>query len=152
MGFIWNFFQFLKAVGESLQSLFLLAVRLLWGTWFFLSGIGKWQGFDNVVEYFKELGIPNPDLNAYLATFTEMFGGFLLIIGLFSRLAALPLIVVMLVAYGTAHHDALVDIFNDPDNFVKQSPFTYLMAALIVFIFGPGKISVDYLIEKFWRK
>ena len=46
-------------------------------------------------------------------------------------------------AYITADRAALLSIFSDPDNFYAAAPFTFLMASLIVLIFGPGRFSLD---------
>jgi uncharacterized membrane protein YphA (DoxX/SURF4 family) len=42
----------------------------------------------------------------------------------------------------------LLNIFNDPDAFVSDAAFLFLLASVIVFIFGPGAFSVDALIKK----
>jgi len=92
------------------------------------------------------LGIPAPALNAYFVSALEFGGGVLLILGLGSRLVALPLVVDMLVAYITADREALFSIFSSPDKFTAAAPYTFLIASLIVLIFGPGKVSVDALL------
>ena len=81
-----------------------------------------------------------------MAGCTECFGGLLLLLGLFSRVTCVPLIFTMLVAYGTAHLDVVKTIWSDADSFVSAPPFLFLLAAVIVFIFGPGKFSVDELL------
>jgi putative oxidoreductase len=50
----------------SLQSLFLLFVRVYWGWQFWQTGWGKLHNLPHVVEFFTRLGIPPPALNAYL--------------------------------------------------------------------------------------
>jgi len=82
-------------------------------------------------------------LNAYFVSALEFGGGLLLILGLGSRLIALPLVIDMIVAYITADREALFSIFSNPDKFSAAAPFTFLIASLIVLIFGPGKASVD---------
>jgi putative oxidoreductase len=54
----------------------------------------------------------------------------------------------MIVAYITADFEAISKFFSDPDKFVKADPFPFLLAALIVLIFGPGRFSLDALIAK----
>lgn len=143
-----KFYGGLTAVGSNLQSVFLLAVRLFWGYMFFQTGLGKLRDIEPIVEYFKSLGIPYPEFNAYAAGGVECICGFCLLIGFLSRLVAIPLIGVMVVAFLTASLDALKGAYDDPQKFVKQLPFTFLLAALIIFIFGPGKASLDYLLCK----
>jgi putative oxidoreductase len=54
----------------------------------------------------------------------------------------------MLVAYITADREALFSIFSSPDKFMGAAPFTFLMASLIVLIFGPGLFSLDALFAR----
>ena len=95
------------------------------------------------------LNIPMPVFNAYLASATECFGGLLLVVGLASRLVAIPVAFTMIVAYLTADYEAVTSIFSDPDKFVAAAPFPYLLTALLVLAFGPGALSIDALIKRF---
>jgi hypothetical protein len=52
----------------------------------------------------------------------------------------------MIVAYITADSEALFSSFSDPDKFTAAAPHTFLVASLIVLIFGPGKFSFDTLL------
>ena len=139
--------RYLKLL-NSLQSIFLLTIRTFWGWKFFQAGLGKYQNFENVVEFFTKLQIPAPQINVAIAASFEFFGGILLILGLGSRLITVPLITTMIVAYTTAHQTALLNVFSDPATFFKQEPFLFLYASLIVLIFGPGTFSVDWLITR----
>jgi uncharacterized membrane protein YphA (DoxX/SURF4 family) len=58
----------------------------------------------------------------------------------------------MSVAYLTADFEAVSNIFNDPDKFVRADPFPFLLTALIVLVFGPGRFSVDALLKWWARK
>ena len=49
----------------------------------------------------------------------------------------------MIVAYITADREALFSVFSNPDKFTAAAPYTFLIASLVVLIFGPGKASVD---------
>jgi putative oxidoreductase len=135
----------LSAIGGFLQSPLLLVIRLYWGWQFFIDGKGKLQNLDRVASYFASLNIPMPRLNVILAASTQCIFGLLLLAGLFTRFAALALIGVMCVAYATAEKAALHAIFSDTDKFVTATPFLFLFAAVIVFAFGPGKLSLDAL-------
>jgi len=149
---IRNFFEDLKNWGVFFQNLLLLAIRLFWGYGFFISGYQKLVNIASTTSFFSSLGFPFPQFNAYLAGSIECIGGLLLLVGLLSRLASLFLISVMVVAYLTAHFESVRNLFADPDTFFSQAPFLFLYAALIVFCFGPGKISLDALIERLFRK
>jgi putative oxidoreductase len=60
----------------------------------------------------------------------------------------IPLIVTICVAYMTADPDRVKAIFSDPDKFVTADEFLFMLTAIIVLIFGPGKFSLDWLIGK----
>ena len=139
-------YGFLATGSSYLSHPFLLVVRLYWGWSFFQTGKGKLMTHDNVTEFFTSLGIPLPGLNAWMAGATECFGGLLLLAGLASRLTAIPLIVTMIVAYLTADAEAVRNIFSEPDKFTGADPFLFLLASVIIFVFGPGAISLDRLI------
>lgn len=142
-------YRALISVGTFLQPFFLLAVRLFWGFMFFMAGFGKFGDIQAVAGFFETLGIPWPTFNAYLVAAVETAGGLLLIIGFASRLVAIPLIITMFVALLTAHREAVLQAIDNPSALVKESPFTFLMAGLIVLLFGPGAFSVDALIKRF---
>lgn len=141
-------FEYLNLGATGLQSVFLLIIRLHWGWQFFQTGMGKLENITKITGFFQSLGIPFPTLNAYLAGSTECFGGLCLLLGLGSRLITIPLIFTMIVAYATAEREALFSIFSDPDKFTGADPFLFMLAAIIVFLFGPGFFSVDRLLKK----
>jgi putative oxidoreductase len=55
----------------------------------------------------------------------------------------------MIMAYVTADREALFSIISDPDKFYAAAPYVFLIASLIILIFGPGKVCVDYLLRRF---
>lgn len=127
-------------------------MRLFWGWQFFQTGMGKLMHLDKITAFFTELGIPMPALNATMAGVTECVGGLLLLLGLASRPAALALTGVMTVAYLTADHEAVVNIFSNPDAFIAADPFHFLLTSVLVLTLGPGNISLDALLRKPLRK
>ncbi len=140
----------LLVTGASyLQAPLLLALRLYWGWSFFQTGLGKLKDHAQATGFFTSLHIPLPGLNAWMAGATECFGGLLLLAGLASRLACIPLLVTMIVAYLTAELDTVRNIFDDPDKFTAATPFLFLLTVLIVLAFGPGTFSLDWLIA--WK-
>jgi putative oxidoreductase len=78
----------------------------------------------------------------------EFVGGILIAAGFASRLIALLLACDMVVAFLAADREALVSIFSDPDKLYAATPYTFLFAFVIVFVFGPGKLSVDALLAR----
>ncbi|HXE35305.1 MAG TPA: DoxX family protein [Verrucomicrobiae bacterium] len=137
---------------DYLQHPFLLFVRLYWGVQLMQSGWGKLHNLDKVTDFFTSLGLPAPGFTATAISCLEFFGGFLLAIGLFSRLISLVLTINMITAYATADKEALHSIFSDPDKFTRADPYVFLVASLIVFIFGPGVFSLDELAKRFFWK
>ena len=136
------------ALANLLQSPLLLALRVYFFWQLFQTGQGKLSNIGKIIEFFKSLGIPAPTINAYFVSSLECFGGLLLIIGLASRPLALMVTASMFVAYWTADHEALTNMFTDPDKFVQAAPFPYLLTALIVLAFGPGLFSVDAFLQR----
>lgn len=130
-------------LGCWLQSPFLLIMRVVWGGAFILSGIGKLMNVATVSAFFQGLGLPFPTFHAYLVGTVELVGGALLFIGLYARLAGMVMAIVMATAYALAHREALVMIFNNPSLFAEQGPFNFLVVSLIVWLFGPGSLSLD---------
>jgi putative oxidoreductase len=145
-------YSVLTGIGNSLQSPLLLAVRLYWGWQFAQTGWGKLHNIPHVTQLFMTLGIPAPGLNAWVVALVEFAGGILLIVGIGSRLTALALTVDMIVAYVAADRQALSAILSDPGKFYNADPYTFLFASLLVFVFGPGKLALDYLLSRRFDK
>jgi putative oxidoreductase len=141
-------YRLLIRASSSLASPFLLAVRLYWGWQFIQTGWGHLTHLDKVTGYFGDLGIPFPALTAPFISTLEFVGGILLVAGLASRLIALLLTCNMIVAFITGDREALLSVFSDPDKFYAAAPYTFLIASLLVLIFGPGKLSLDTLLAK----
>lgn len=129
----------LIVIGNYLHSPLLLVIRLFWGVLFFLTGLGKLHNIDTVITFFHSLNIPLTTFSAYLVAFIEFVGGVLLVVGFASRLIAIPLMLTMIIALFAAH-----TTFLTPSNIVTEAPFTFFFAALLIFVFGPGKFSIDH--------
>ncbi len=120
-----------------------LVARLTLGVLFVSTGWGKVHDLDKVTSFFTELGIPAPHANAVMVSFVELIGGSLLLVGLASRLAALPLIASMAVAILTAQRE---NVHGLPDLFGLVE-WTYLALLLWVALAGPGKASLDHVLS-----
>jgi putative oxidoreductase len=147
-GILGKYFRWFVPPATILQSLVLLVTRLYWGWAFFLTGKGKLMNLEKLTEFFQSLGIPLPHAQAILAGTTECFGGMLLLAGFCSRLISIPLTILLTVAYLTADLDRAKVIFSEPDKFLTADEFLFLFAVVIVFVFGPGKFSIDWLIKR----
>jgi putative oxidoreductase len=144
---LYNLFFYYVAFG---QSPFLLFVRLYWGYQLIQSGWGKLHHLGKVTEFFTSLNLPMPAQTAVAISCLEFFGGIFLAIGLLSRLTSFALTINLIVAYITADREALFSIFSDPDKFYAAAPYTFLVASVIVLLFGPGKFAVDTALNRWF--
>ena len=129
------------SIAERLSFLGPTLARLTLGVVFIGTGWGKLHGLDKVTDFFTELGIPTPGFNAVLASSAEFICGALLLFGLLSRLAAIPLIVVMTVAILTAKLENLHGI----SDLLGFEEWTYIVLLLWIAVAGPGPLSLDRL-------
>lgn len=121
-----------------------LAARITLGAVFIEAGWGKLQHIDKVIGFFTELGLPAPAFQAHLVATSEFAFGILVLIGLFTRLAAIPLSIIMVVAILTARAEELHG-FSDLAGF---SEFLYILLLAWLIIAGAGSLSLDRLLIK----
>ncbi len=116
--------------------------RVTIGYIFIQSGWGKLHHLDKVVEFFTELGIPAANIQAPFVACVEFGCGLLVLLGLFTRFASIPLIGTMVVAIFTAK---MKDISELGDLFA-MSEYLYIVLLLYLIVHGSGCISIDH----FW--
>lgn len=120
-------------------SIALLILRVAVGIFMLTHGIGKFEAlFDGQpIKFGDPLGV-GATASLALTVFAEVFCSILLIIGLGTRFAAIPLLITMMVAAFIVHKD---------DGFSKQE-FALLYAVIYttIAIIGAGKYSLDYLV------
>ena len=119
-----------------------LLMRLVVGYTFMLSGWGKLNALPQVTENFIGWGIPFPKILTPFVSGVEFFGGIMLILGLFTRIPAAMLAVVMLVAIKSAK-------WGDVDSLETLLGFeeaTYFAGFMWLAIAGPGAASLDRLL------
>lgn len=94
---------------RPLDGLPALAMRLYLVPVFWMAGTQKISGMESTIEWFGNpdwgLGLPAPELMAYLAAYTEAVGALLLLLGLATRWVCIPLMITMLVAIFAVHWD-----------------------------------------------
>lgn len=121
-----------------------LLARIALGIIFAESGWGKLHNIDKVAEFFVELHIPAPVFQAHLVAYTELFGGILILIGLLTRIASIPLLITMVVAILTAK----IEEITQASDLFAMSEFLYILLFIYLIIEGAGKVSLDYLGKK----
>jgi putative oxidoreductase len=128
----------------------------LWVAWaFFKAGLVKIDNMDSTIDLFTntyQVPLLSPTVAAYLGTGVELIVPVFLAVGLFGRLAA---------GFMFVYNIICVASFPDlwPDGFwtglfgsaFKDHKIWGLML-LVTFVYGPGKLSVDYLLMKFFPK
>ncbi len=153
----------LRASGDYFWPLVLRLV-MFWEFW--EAGIGKLRGenwFANIPWADWQKGFPwpfstlGPDLNWLAATWGELFLAVLILLGLFTRFAALSLIVITAVATAAVHWPAqwgsagelwqgYVITADGAGNY--KLPLLFMIILLPLLFHGGGKISLDYLLLK----
>jgi len=104
------------------------------------------HGYDKLVhfatlrhQFMSFMGIGS-STSLTLVIFAEFFCGLLVLLGLFTRLTVIPIVISMTVALVKAHHN---DVFG-----AGEKAALYLCAFLAILLLGPGKASVDGVINK----
>ena len=92
----------------------------------------------NPVEFMDFMGL-GPEISLYLTIFAEVICSFLLLFGVATRLAVIPLIITMLVAIFVVH-------VNDPLMKMEMA-IHYLLVYVVLLLLGSGKYSIDYVLS-----
>jgi len=121
-------------------DLSLLFIRIAAGGFMLTHGWGKLVKLVNgTFEFADPIGL-GVEMSLILTVFAEILCAFFILIGLFTRLAAIPLIITMIVAVFVVH--------LDHDFSKKESGLFFLINYLALFLSGAGKYSIDSLIRK----
>lgn len=130
-----------------------LATRLVLGQAFFQTGRGKLANFSNTVSFFTDLGIPFPELNAAFVSRLEYYGGLALAAGILTRLVACGLASTMVVALLTADKEGFLGALRGTSEagLTDVPAFVFLLFLAWLIAFGPGPLSVDWLLAR-WLK
>jgi putative oxidoreductase len=137
-----------KSLVDGLQWLGPLLVRSSLASVFIVSGWAHLHDLVGLTAYFTELKIPMPGLNAGVTSTIEFVCGILVLVGLFTRFAAVPVAFSMLVAIFAAKRDAIhgVATLFAFDEFLYFACFIWLVVA------GAGAVSLDRLLFGKWLK
>lgn len=145
--------QMSKRKQNGLVDWVLVPLRLVLGYGFMVHGWAKWSrgpaGFARLLE---QIGVPFPDVSAWVVTLLELFGGFAILAGALIAVVSIPLIVSLLVAMFTVHlkygFSSINTIGLTPSGPVFGPPgfevdLLYIAGLLVLLVNGPGKFSVD---------
>lgn len=128
-----------KFLSYKPTSLAELPIRLTLAVIFIYHGFGKVIGIEGTAGFFSKIGLEPSVPLAYLAAYGELIGGILIGLGLFTRLAALNCLVIILVAIVTVHLS----------QGYKEMEFQLLILAssLQLLITGSGTVSIDHFLR-----
>lgn len=118
----------------------ILFLRLSLGIMMMIHGYDKLIGFGEMQHKFMNFMGIGSTMSLALVVFAEFFCSLFLILGLFTRLAAIPLIIATCVMVFTAHKG---DVFGE-----AQTAALYLTGYIVLLFVGPGRVSVDSMIGK----
>ena len=124
-------------------SLLILALRVFFGILFFTHGLDKMINFNELSYSFPSIFGLGSYMSLMIAIFTEFACSLFLISGLLVRITVIPMIAAMAVAFFDVH-DAMF-----PDG---ELSLIYLVLFVILYITGPGRYSIDYLIDMKFQK
>ena len=126
-----------KPDGTATSAMLLIA-RIVFGILLMNHGIQKWSNFQELSTAFPDpIGLGS-SISLGLAIFGELVCSMGFIFGFLYRLAMIPMIFTMGVAFFVIHG-------NDPFS-LKELAFVYLVIFILMYIAGPGKFSLDRLI------
>jgi putative oxidoreductase len=142
--FVTVFYDWSRAFATLFTGAAPLAVRITVGVVFMGTGWTKLHNLPAITKNFAALGIPAPEILTPFVSGVEFVGGLLLLLGLLTRFAAVPLMIVMVVAIIAAKR-ADIDSLETLLGFEEVSYF--VMFAWLA-IAGPGPVSLDHFILK----
>ena len=145
-------YRVLASFCDKLQATFLLVLRLVVGVGFLSKGWEKLANLEKTSHQLDDYDLSHAMVWAVVLALTELIGGGLLVLGAGARLVAVPLTVAMSCAYYFAHPRTFENIIDEPGEFLQAPPFLFLLAAVIILIFGPGQMSVDAAIDASLRR
>jgi putative oxidoreductase len=124
---------------QSLNNVVLLIIRLVLAYGFYEPAINKWNDIKAIAVWFHDMGLPLPLVQAYAATYTEVLGVILLVVGACTRMISFSLIILLCVAIKTVH---LSNGFAASEN-GYEIPLYYIIMLLVLLVNGGGKLSID---------
>jgi putative oxidoreductase len=125
-----------------------LLIRLMVGAVFLSEGLQKYLDPDRLgVGRFMKIGLPVPELSAPLVGGFELICGALILAGLFTRLASVPLIVIMLVAIISTKIPILLEKGFWAMAHEARTDWSMLLGSLFLLLVGAGPLSLDAFLD-----
>lgn len=124
-------------------SLLILVVRVFFGVLFFVHGLDKMMNFNYLVDNYPSVLGFGSYMTLMVSIFCEFCCSLFLITGLLVRIMTIPMIISMGVAFFDIH-DAMM-----PEG---ELALIYFIIFIFLFLVGPGKFSIDYLIDTKFQK
>lgn len=123
-----------------------ILIRLMVGAVFLSEGIQKFLFADTLgAGRFAKIGLPNPEfLGSFVGSF-EIVCGFLILIGFLTRLASIPLIIIMFVAIATTKSEVLAEKGFWEMMHGSRTDWAMLLGSIFLLIKGGGRWSIDSL-------
>jgi putative oxidoreductase len=125
-----------------------LFARITCGWVFLWSGWGKLHNLPRITENFISWGIPFPHVLTPFVSGVEFFGGLFLLLGLMTRISAGALGITMIVAIASAKWGEVDSL----ETLLGFDETEYLALFLWLAIAGPGKVSLDRLLARFYPR
>jgi putative oxidoreductase len=136
--------KILTGTNARITSLAIFLLRLAVGLIFFMGGASKMLGWfsgigpEMALGFYQSMGFSK--FLAYLSSWTEFIGGFLLMIGMLTRVSAFALLINMIVAFSVS----LPHGFLTPMG--ASTPFVFMICVLSILVSGPLQFSLDWMI------
>lgn len=143
----------LKEIAFTDNSKTTILIRLVVGAVFLSEGIQKFL-FPAIrgAGRFEKIGLPSPELLGSFIGATEMICGVLILIGLFTRLASIPLIIIMLVAFATTKSAVFIEKGFWEMLHGSRTDWSMLLGSLFILIKGGGAWSLDQKFKHFFAQ
>ena len=126
-----------------------ILVRIIVGLIFLSEGLQKYLFPDLVgTGRFEKIGFPDPAFWAYFAGTFEIICGTLILLGFLSRLASIPLFIIMITAFVTTKWPLLISKGFWPMAHEYRTDFAMTLLLIYLFMYGSGRWSVDSKFNK----
>ena len=136
-------FLFPQYCRDRVVSFLILVLRVFFGILFFMHGLDKLTNFNQLSDTYPSVFGFGSYMTLMITIFAEFACSMFLIVGLLVRITVIPMIAAMAVAFFDVHDGMMPD---------GELSLIYLILFIILYVTGPGRYSVDYLIDTKFQK